>query len=83
MENVKEAIRAELEGLSKEELIDVIASFVEVCYESRLISRINSTNHISECIRGIQTKAEPQINGMRQRLNISFKPSQSEDDSAK
>lgn len=78
MENVKDAIRAELEGLSKEELIDIIALFVEVCHKARLISHLNSASFIDECIGGIKAQEKSQINGMCQKLNISFNPKKDE-----
>ena len=68
----KDLIKAELQKLSKDELIDIIAQLVSVYIQSKVFSRLSSANCVQHCVNNIHTNIQPAINNMMQELNLNF-----------
>lgn len=68
----KEYIRAELEKLSKDDLIDIIVAFTEHYFIAALNSRISQANCIQQCVNQVETNLQPAINNMVQELKVNF-----------
>lgn len=77
---IKDKIRAELQKLSKDDLINIVAELTNLYVVSRLNSRIVNISCAQQCINQVQSNIQPAINGMLQELNINFMPVKSTDD---
>jgi hypothetical protein len=69
---IKEYIRAELEKLSKDDLIDIIVAFTEHYFIAVLTRRISQANCIQQCVNQVETNLQPVINNMVQELKVNF-----------
>lgn len=68
----KEYIRAELEKLSKDDLIDIIVTFTEHYFIAVLNRRISQANCIQQCVNQVETNLQPTINNIVQELKVNF-----------
>lgn len=73
----KDLIKAELQKLSKDELIDIIAELTSVYIQSRVFSRLSSANCVQHCVDNIYANIQPAINNMMQELNLNFQSTKS------
>lgn len=64
----KDLIRAELEKLSKEDLINIIAEVVNVYVSASVNSRMANANCIQQCVRNIHTSIQEPMNDMRTQI---------------
>ena len=72
-DNIKDLIRAELEKLSKEDLINIIAEVVNAYVVASVNSRIANANCIQQCVRNIHTDTQQVVNDMYQQLDVNFR----------
>lgn len=77
---IKDKIRAELQKLSKDDLINIVAELTNLYVVSRLNNRIANISCVQQCVNQVQSNIQPAINGMLQELNIDFRPVKSTDD---
>lgn len=64
----KDLIRAELEKLSKEDLINIIAEVTNAFVVASTNSKIINANCIQQCVRNIHTSIQEPINDMRTQI---------------
>lgn len=64
----KDLIRAELEKLSKEDLINIIAEVANAFVIASVNSRIANANCIQQCVRNVHTSIQESINDMRTQI---------------
>lgn len=64
----KDLIRAELEKLSKDDLINIIAEVVNIYITANVNSRMSNANCIQQCVRDIHTSIQEPINDMRTQI---------------
>ena len=64
----KDLIRAELEKLSKDDLINIIAEVANAFVVASVNSRIANANCIQQCVRNVQTSIQEPINDMRTQI---------------
>ena len=69
----KDLIRAELEKLSKEDLINIIAEVANAFVVARVNSWIANANCIQQCVRNIHTDTQQVVNDMCQQLDVNFR----------
>lgn len=69
----KDLIRAELEKLSKEDLINIIAEVVNVYVSASVNSRMANANCIQQCVRNINTDTQTAVNDMCQQIDVNFR----------
>ena len=67
-DNIKDKIRAELEKLSKEDLINIIAEVANAFVIASVNSRIANANCIQQCVRDVHTSIQEPINDMRTQI---------------
>lgn len=67
-DNIKDKIRAELEKLSKEDLINIIAEVANAFVVASVNSRIANANCIQQCVRNVHTSIQEPINDMRTQI---------------
>ena len=67
-DNIKDKIRAELEKLSKEDLINIIAEVANAFVVASVNSRIANANCIQQCVRDVHTSIQEPINDMRTQI---------------
>lgn len=68
-----ELIKAELQKLSKDELVSLIASAIEAHVIASINIKIANTNCVQQCINNAQTIIQEVNNFITQRINTSFK----------
>ena len=68
----KEYIRAELEKLSKDDLIDIIVTFTEHYFIAVLNRRISQANCIQQCVNQVETNLQPAVDIIVQELKVNF-----------
>lgn len=69
----KDLIRAELEKLSKDDLINIIAEVANAFVVASVNSRIANANCIQQCVRNIHTDTQQVVNDMCQQLDVNFR----------
>lgn len=69
----KDLIRAELEKLSKDDLINIIAEVVNIYITANVNSRMSNANCIQQCVRNIHTDTQKVIGDMCQQLDVNFR----------
>ena len=67
-DNTKDKIRAELEKLSKDDLINIIAEVANAFVVASVNSRIANANCIQQCVRNVHTSIQEPINDMRTQI---------------
>lgn len=67
-DNTKDKIRAELEKLSKDDLINIIAEVANAFVVASVNSRIANANCIQQCVRDVHTSIQEPINDMRTQI---------------
>lgn len=67
-DNTKDKIRAELEKLSKEDLINIIAEVANAFVVASVNSRIANANCIQQCVSSVHTSIQEPINDMRTQI---------------
>ena len=72
-DNTKDKTRAELEKLSKEDLINIIAEVANAFVVASVNSRIANANCIQQCVRNIHTDTQQVVNDMCQQLDVNFR----------
>ena len=70
--NTKDQIRAELEKLSKEDLINIIAEVTNAFVVANVNSRMANANCIQQCVRNIHTDTQQVVNDMCQQLDVNL-----------
>jgi hypothetical protein len=55
MAEIKDLLRERLQGLSKEELIDIIADIASVYVRASVLGRMSGANCIQQCVNNVQT----------------------------
>ena len=70
--NTKDLIRAELEKLSKEDLINIIAEVANAFVVASVNSRIANANCIQQCVRNIHTDTQKVIGDMCQQIDVNL-----------
>ena len=60
--NTKDKIRAELEKLSKDDLINIIAEVANAFAVASMNSRMANANCIQQCMRNVHTSIQEPIN---------------------
>lgn len=66
--NTKDKIRAELEKLSKDDLINIIAEVANAFVVASVNSRIANANCIQQCIRNVHTSIQEPINDISTQI---------------
>ena len=69
----KDLIRAELEKLSKEDLINIIAEVTNAFVVASMNSKIINANCIQQCVSNIHTDTQKVIGDMCQQLDVNFR----------
>lgn len=64
----KDLIRAELEKLSKDDLINIIAEVANAFVVASVNSRIANANCIQQCVKNVYTSIQEPINDMRTQI---------------
>lgn len=72
-DSTKDLIRAELEKLSKEDLINILADVTNAFVVASINSRIANANCIQQCVRNIHTDTQQVVNDMCQQLDVNFR----------
>ena len=67
-DNIKDKIRAELEKLSKEDLINIIAEVVNAYVVANMNRKMMNASCIQQCVRNIHTSIQEPINDMRTQI---------------
>ena len=70
--NTKDQIRAELEKLSKEDLINIIAEVTNAFVVANVNSRMANANCIQQCVRNVHTDTQQVVNDMCQQLDVNL-----------
>lgn len=68
----KDLIRAELEKLSKEDLINIIAEVVNAYVVANMNRKMMNASCIQQCVRNIHTDTQQVVNDMCQQLDVNF-----------
>lgn len=68
----KDLIKSELQKLSKDDLINIVAELVSVYVTASINTRMANANCIQQCVNQVQTNIQPAINGMLQELKVKF-----------
>lgn len=66
--NTKDKIRAELEKLSKDDLINIITEVANAFVVASVNSRIANANCIQQCVKNVHTSIQEPINDMRTQI---------------
>ena len=69
----KDLIRAELEKLSKEDLINIIAEVVNAYVVANMNRKMMNASCIQQCVRNIHTDTQQVVNDMCQLLDENFR----------
>lgn len=72
-DNTKDKIRAELEKLSKEDLINIIAEVVNAYVVANMNRKMMNASCIQQCVRNILTDTQQVVNDMYQQLDVNFR----------
>ena len=64
----KDLIRAELEKLSKEDLINIIAEVTNAYVVANMNRKMMNASCIQQCVRNIHTSIQEPINDMRTQI---------------
>jgi hypothetical protein len=72
MNNVKELIKEELNLLSKEELVDVVANICTIYVAANITTKLSNANCIQHCINNVQTNFQEIENCITQKVNKSI-----------
>ena len=64
----KDLIRAELEKLSKDDLINIIAEVVNAYVVASMNRKMMNANCIQQCVRNVHTSIQEPINDMRTQI---------------
>lgn len=68
----KDLIRAELEKLSKDDLINIIAEVVNIYITANVNSRMSNANCIQQCVRNIHTDTQTVVTDMYQQIDVNL-----------
>lgn len=68
----KDLIKSELQKLSKDDLINIIAELVSAYVTASINTRRANANCIQQCVNQVQTNIQPTINGMLQEFKVKF-----------
>ncbi len=68
----KDLIKSELQKLSKDDLINIVAELVNAYVIASISTRMANANCIQQCVNQVQTNIQPAINGMLQELKVKF-----------
>lgn len=68
----KDLIKSELQKLSKDDLINIVAELVSAYVTASINTRRANANCIQKCVNQVQTNIQPTINGMPQELKVKF-----------
>ena len=71
-DSTKDLIREELQKLSKDDLITIVAELVSAYVTASINTRMANANCIQQCINQIRTNTQTAINGMVQELSVTF-----------
>lgn len=71
-DSTKDLIREELQKLSKDDLINIVAELVSAYVTASINTRLVNANCIQQCVNQVQTNIQPAINGMLQELKVKF-----------
>lgn len=63
-DSTKNLIREELQKLSKDDLISIVAELVNAYVTASMNTRRANANCIQQCVNQVQTNIQPAINGM-------------------
>ena len=69
----KDLIRAELEKLTKEDLINIITELVNAYVVASMNRKMMSASCIQQCVRNIHTDTQQVVNDMYQQLDVNFR----------
>lgn len=72
MAEIKDLLRERLQGLSKEELIDIIADIASVYVRASVLGRMSGANCIQQCVNNVQTNVRETENLNEQKVNSSL-----------
>ena len=64
----KDLIRAELEKLSKEDLINIIAEVTNAFVVASMNRKMMNANCIQQCVRNVQTSIQETVNDMHTQI---------------
>lgn len=70
---IKDKIRAELQKLSKDDLINIVVELTNLYVASRVNGLIVNISCAQQCVNQVQSNIQPAINGMLQELNVNFR----------
>lgn len=68
----KDLIRAELEKLSKEDLINIIAEVVNAYVVASMNRKMINASCIQQCVKNIHTDTQQVVNDMYQQLDVNL-----------
>ena len=68
----QESIKKELEKLTKEELINIIAELANVCISSIIGKRESNISKLQKCICEVQTNIQEVNSNLKQEINVNF-----------
>lgn len=69
----KDLIRAELEKLSKEDLINIIAEVINAYVVASMNRKMMNASCIQQCVRNIHTDTQQVVNDMCQQIDVNFR----------
>lgn len=69
----KDLIRAELEKLSKDDLINIITEVVNAYVVASLNRKMLNASCIQQCVRNIHTDTQQVVNDICQQLDVNFR----------
>lgn len=68
----KDLIRAELEKLSKEDLINIIAEVVNAYVVASMNRKMMNASCIQQCVRNIHIDTQKVVNDMCQQIDVNL-----------
>ena len=69
----KDLIRAELEKLSKDDLINIIAEVINAYVVASMNRKMMNASCIQQCVRNIHTDTQQVVNDICQQLDVNFR----------
>ena len=69
----KDLIRAELEKLSKDDLINIIAEVINAYVVASMNRKMMNASCIQQCVRNIHTDTQQVVNDIYQQLDVNFR----------
>lgn len=69
----KDLIRAELEKLSRDDLINIIAEVINAYVVASMNRKMMNASRIHQCVRNIHTDTQQVVNDIYQQLDVNFR----------